>query len=135
MLVLNSSENEIQESLKQVESLVVFENGIQTELKNSQPKFADILEKISQIFASSRIMPAFAVSLHDLTVQDMKTDSWIKLNFSTGQTINELPFDSLLFRLDDCFGFNIIRETDGKFQGRCIYLDLDEKTDLRKILD
>lgn len=134
MMVVNDNDN-IKEAIKQIESFVVYQDGKQTFIDKSNKDFSKFIERIEDCFSFSRIMPAFGVSLHDLTVEDMKKGDWLKINFSNTQTINELPFEALLFRLDECYGINLIRQTEGKFQGRCIYLDLNEKTDLKKIVE
>ena len=135
MFMIYGNTNEMMPILEKIASFERIIDGKTTLISKNNKNFGKILDNLSSVFSCGRVMPALAVSLHDMTVEDMKTDRWRKLNFSETETVNELPFESLLFRLDDCFGFNLIRETNGRFQGRCIYFALDEKTDLMKIFD
>ncbi len=135
MMVVNGETNDINEIINRAESITIFKGGKQTKIEKNNSQFLKILNNITNCFLDSRIMPAFGVSLHEETLKELKMDSWIKLNFNKTEILNELPFQALLFRLDECYGLNLIRENNKKFEGRCIYLDLDEKTDLLKIID
>ena len=135
MIMILDNTNEMVSVLNKVDNFELILNGKTSKITKNEQKFEKIYEKLKEIFEKSKIMPAFSVSLHDLTKEDMRTHAWIKLNFTSTQSVNELAFEALTFRLDDCYGTNLIRQTDGKFQGRCIYLDFFEKTDLMKILD
>jgi hypothetical protein len=33
----------------------------------------------------------------------MQTDTWLEIDFNTEQTINDLPFTSLLFKLEETY--------------------------------
>ena len=69
--------------------------------------------------------PAFAVSLDDLTKEEMKMGFWVKFIFDNTMFKSEMPFDELLFNVtENAHGVNIIRGNDGVYQGRCYYLDL-----------
>ena len=135
MLVVSGEEKILNEIIKKTESVTIVVDGKKKEIKKGNENFNKIIDNVLSCFEGARIMPALGVSLHNLTVEEMKQNKWIKLNFNKTVTLNELPFDSLLFRLDECYGINLIRQTNGKYEGRCIYLDLDGKTDLSKIID
>ena len=79
-------------------------------------------------------MPAFGVSLHAETLNELKNDNWIKINFNKQIIVNELPFVSLIFKLEKTSGFNLIRFHNEKYEGRCFYLDLCEELDLLELI-
>ena len=80
-------------------------------------------------------MPAFGVSLDYETQNELKQGEWLQVNFSFEENANGLLFNSLLFKLDTVSGFNLIRLHNGKYEGRCIYLDFDDILDLKQILN
>ena len=127
MFIINSILNKIQ-------SLQFFFNNKQIKIDKFDPNFNLIIENFKKIFVLGRIMPAFGVSLHDETLSALKQDNWVRLNFDGTQTINELPFEALLFKLEDCYGFNLIRENNGRYEGRCIYLSFDNLINFEEIL-
>lgn len=92
------------------------------------------LEKIDDIFkralVSSRPMPALGVSLHDETMQDVQKGIWIRFSFGETLEIDGLSFDQLLIKIkQDMYGFNIIRGNNGKYDGRCFYIDIKNNLD------
>ena len=101
----------------------------------------DQFDKFEEIFCesieNSRQMPAFAVSIHEHTIEAMQSGFWIKFIFDKVIVKSGMPFDSLLINVTkDCYGINIIRGLDGKFEGRCYYLDLENTlNDLYEFID
>ena len=79
-------------------------------------------------------MPAFGVSLHNETLNEIKSNCWLQVNFNKEIVKNGLPFNALLFRLEETQGFNLIRLYDGKYEGRCLFLDLDKEMDLKNVI-
>ena len=64
-------------------------------------------------------MPAVGVSIDNLTREEMKSGSWIELEFDQCYIFNEMPFDALLIKVEkDNYGFNLIRRHNGKYEGR-----------------
>ena len=80
-------------------------------------------------------MPAFGVSIHEETVNAMQNGEWLKLNYNAEMDKEGLLFTSLLFRLEECQGFNLIRLYGERYDGRCIYLDLPKTTDLKQLIN
>ena len=99
--------------------------------EESQEKFDELfIETIS----GSRQMPAFAVAIHKLTMEDFKEGYWVKFDYGKKMNASGMPFDQLLIHVQkDASGINVIRGNNGKFDGRCYYLDLEENLD--KIYD
>ncbi len=110
---------------QQAEKISVFNNGQQIVFEKDTTKFLTLVEALQQTTNSAHDMPAFSVSLDSETRQELNNGIWLELSFSNTNSFNELPFDALLFKLqaEDC-GMNVIRKHNGKYEGRCFYLNL-----------
>jgi len=97
-----------------------------TTLQKGDQKFEKILNSLKNITKYSHEMPAFGVSLDELTREEMQTGTWLELIFDNTYEYNEMPFDALLIKVEkDAYGFNLIRKQNGKYEGRCFYLSLE----------
>ena len=97
-------------------------------------KFELVLDKLKTTTESAHDMPAFGVSIHKDTISAKEDGTWLELNFDSPQEFNEMPFESLLFEIKpDDQGFNLIRKFNGKYDGRCFYLNLN--TSMKKLYD
>ncbi len=134
MLQFDNNENTVQDLLEKVESFSVFTNGKEEIIAKDDEKFSKIKDKLNYVFFVSRLMPAYCVSLHKETQQALQNEKWLQLNFKEVQWKNELPFSALLFKLEEVSGFNLIRLHENKYEGRCLYLSLDETLDLNDFL-
>ncbi len=128
-------DNSLTKCVENIKSFFVFKNGEQELISVDNENFNKLKETIVQIFDKARIMPAFGVSLDDETQNAITKDEWFQINFSKTQNENDLPFDSLLIKLETVSGFNLIRLHNGKYEGRCIYFDFDDILDLKQILN
>ena len=133
MIVDNSYSNGLIDLLEKVDSIVAYNEWRKETFLKGEDRYEDILDNIKENFFDARIEPAYGVSLHDLTVKEMQKGKWLKLNFSSQQEINGLPFSALLFQQEECYGLNLIREYDNKYDGRCIYLSLNGLKDLNSL--
>lgn len=87
--------------------------------------FKDIIGEMLSIFEESREMPSLGVSLDNLTREEMKNGIWIQLDFEDEIVYSGMPFDSLLFKLENnSSGLSVIRKYQGLYEGRCYYFDL-----------
>ena len=106
----------------------IYKNGESVEL--SQEQFNEFEEIFCESIEGARQMPAYGVSIHDHTIEAMKSGFWIKFTFDNIIVKSGMPFDSLLINVTKhSYGINIIRGLDGKYEGRCYYLDLDKNLD------
>lgn len=128
------NENSLIDCVKFISSFEVLKNGKITKINNNLPEYKVIISKIERLFQNSMLMPAFGVSLHGETQNAMMNGEWLKINFSKELNKNGLPFSSLVFCLEETQGFNLIREFNNRFDGRCLFLSLDEKTDLTELI-
>ncbi len=134
MLSVIDAENNLVDVIQKIESFEVFKQGNRELIDQKDNRFIFMKKKLLDLFSSSRLMPAFGVSLHNETMQEIESGVWLKVNFNKEIVKNGLPFASLLFKLEEVQGFNLIRLYKGKFDGRCLYLDLDQAYDLSSII-
>ncbi len=109
--------------------ITLYKNGKSKTFEKDSQEYTEILDAFLEMIRDSNEMPAFGVSLHDLTLKAMQAGVWIKFQFPEQMEHSEMPFNGLLVQVDSTFqGFNIIREVDGQYSGRCYYLDLNGGT-------
>lgn len=123
---LESFEN-VTDSFNSVVKMQVTNENMQTTLNKGDDKFEIILKTLKDKTKYAHDMPAFGVSIDDLTREEMKTGTWLELEFDKTYVFNDMPFDALLIKVEkDIYGFNLIRRYNGKYEGRCFYLSLNE---------
>ena len=125
-------ENQLAQCLENISKIEVFENGKKCALEGVN--IEKTISKLKDLFLCSRLMPAFSVSLHNETLDALSQGQWLKLSFSHQQSVSALFFDALVFELNETAGMNLIREYEGKYEGRCLYLDFDETVNLEDII-
>lgn len=104
-------------------TITVYKDGLKTEFEKGSDEFSEILLSLKSITTGAREMPAYGVSLHEETIKEMQSGYWIELNFDKTKTHNEMPFDSLLIKVEkEWLGFDIIRGQKGVYEGRCFHL-------------
>lgn len=110
-------------------SIKLYQNNlIQTFQKNSN-FFNQILNEFEKTTQNSYQMPALGVSIHNLTIQQQKQGTWLEFMFETTIFNCEMPFDAILIKIEpDSYGLNLIRKFQGKYEGRCFYLNLENST-------
>jgi len=126
--------NSLYDLIEQIESFEILQDSKKENVLKTNNKFEKIKNSLSSIFKDSILIPAFGVSLHELTLKEMQSGNWLQINFSTTQEKNGLPFNSLLIKLEHTSGFNLIRLYNNKYDGRCLYLNLEKNTDLTSVL-
>ena len=134
MMSCSYNENSLCDYFEFIESFQIFENGKDKLILKTNEEFKQIEEQLRILFTNSRLMPAFGVSLHNETLNEIKSNCWLQVNFNKEIVKNGLPFNALLFRLEETQGFNLIRLYDGKYEGRCLFLDLDKEMDLKNVI-
>lgn len=89
----------------------------------------DLMKEICEMFEDAHTMPAFGVVFDEMYKQEIQEGQFVKLKFPKVFEVNGLPFDELVFKVSpEYHGFNLMRGMNGVFQGRCIYIDLQDKT-------
>ncbi len=125
---------QIYDFFEETDSITIFKDGKEKTFPNTSSEFDDLLTKFMDMIYDSYEMPAFGVSIHEHTMQALQSGIWIKFNFKEQMKHNDMPFDALLVNImPNDKGFNLIREVDGKYEGRCFYLNLEN--DMQSLYD
>lgn len=117
-----------------IESFDIFTNGNKKVVSANDKEFETLKLKVNNLFNNSRVMPAFGVSLHLETLNALKSDEWLQINFNQELNQNGLIFSSLLFKLEETNGINLIRKYNGEYEGRCIFLDFIQTINLKQFI-
>lgn len=134
MQIIMENSNNLINLMEKIENFLIFSNNNKNCISKNNPKFNNIKSNITNLFENSILLPAIGVSIHNLTVEEMKVGNWLQINFSSEQNINGLPFHALLLKLEETGGINLIRLYNGKYDGRCLYLSLEKTTDLNSVI-
>ena len=119
----------VQSSFASSEQIEIINEGRSVIFDKGTDEYYSILFEFEKMIYGSHQMPAFGVSLDSLTREEMKKGLWVRFIFDGVNYNGDLPFESLLIQVvDDYSGFNVIREYEGKFDGRCFYIDLVNNT-------
>lgn len=106
--------------------IIVTIDNKETCLNKGEDKYELVLKALENVVDKAKEMPAFGVSLDKETREQKQTGKWIELVFEGVQSHNDMPYESLLIEVQkDWQGFNIIRKNNGKYDGRCFYLELE----------
>lgn len=115
--------NSINDYFEQSYSITVYKDGETTDHILGDDTYTNILKLLNDVCEGSREMPAYGVSLHEETRKEMQNGLWIELTFNKTETHNEMPFDSLLIKVEKEYqGFDLIRGQEGKYDGRCFHI-------------
>lgn len=116
-----SAQSENFDGAKKVE---VFKDGETIEM--SQEELNILSDIFVETFEGSKSLPALGVALDEETKESVKSGVWIKFSFDKTRVENDMPFDELLIKIhkeNNCL--NVIRGNDGKFDGRCYFVELN----------
>lgn len=119
---------QLQQVFCKAEEIAVYNDGVSTSYACGERQYEEICVKWSELLTDSIVMPAFGVSINDMTVQGKQKGVWVEFSFSKQLKVNELPFEKLLVEVRSEYkGFNVIRyNSDSGYFGRCFYIDLRE---------
>lgn len=98
-------------------------------------RFNEIMAVWTETLKDCRPMPAFGVSLDEMTVKEMKSGTWLEFAFDGACASDDMSFERLAVKVEaDYRGFNVIRYNSvGGYAGRCYYIDL--VGDMSKLYD
>ena len=127
-IILCSQAGLLPEIFSEAQMVKVYNDG--QEIVMSQQVKSDFDTLFVEALDDARQMPAFGVSIHKLTVEEMKSGIWVKFIYQQTMEVDGMPFDELLVHVQkDMHGVNIIRGNGGYYNGRCFYLDLNGTLD------
>ena len=110
----------------------VYVDGKQKELgKDELAALKAVFEKMN---VGGYEMPGYGVSIDSLTREELKSGVWVRLMCPERVYRGDIPFESLLIKVDENYcGYNLIREYEGKYQGRVFYFNLQEGKTMRDL--
>ena len=120
---------DLDKSFTTAESLNVYNDGELTVIEKDDEKFDGIMVGWSRIVEGAHDMPAFGVSINNLTLKELNHGLWVEFVFGKKYESNGMPYEKLLINVQkDFYGFNLIRYTaESGYDGRCFYYDLVNK--------
>ena len=118
---------DIRRSIKKAVSVLVYRDGAVHEFSAGSKEFALLLSVWERMTEKALPMPAFGVSIDDLTRRERSAGVWVEFCFDRERECDGMPFEKLLVKvLPEYCGFNLIRCCGGAYTGRCFYLDLQD---------
>ena len=110
-------------------------NGEVIEITDSEK--ADIQEEFLKYIENAYDSPALAVTFPELYDKMLGDGYFLNFKFDGYYEFNGLGFNELTIKVEkDGYGFNVFRGIDGKFQGRCFYINTENSSSaLFEVLD
>ena len=116
----------IQNAIKNADIIVISHSSKELTLLKDSFQYEMVLNYIESILENSRQVPALGVAINDEVVAEKKNKDWVEFSFNKICDIDGMFFDALLIFLEkDMGGVNVFRKVDGKYDGRCFYINLD----------
>ena len=116
-------------AFESAETINVYNEGAIETYESNSKQFDEILVCWTNMISCVHLMPAFGVSLNDLTLKAVQSGLWIEFDFAKQLESEGMPYEKLLIQVSkgNC-GFNLIRYNSvGGYDGRCFYYDLNGK--------
>ena len=128
--------SDISNVFENADCINVHTEGVVKAYKSGTDEFKGIIACWYEMIEGAYDMPAFGVSLHNETLDAMKSGRWIEFEFDNKQEHNGMSFEKLLIQVESGFkGFNLIRYNAEKgYYGRCFYFNLVDK-DMSQLSD
>ncbi|MCH5142697.1 MAG: hypothetical protein J1G07_03165 [Clostridiales bacterium] len=126
MVIAINYMREISNVFEKADCINVYTEGEVKSYKSGTDEFKGIITCWYEMIEGAYDMPAFGVSLHDETLEAMKSGRWIEFEFDNKQEHNGMSFEKLLIQVESGFkGFNLIRyNAEMGYYGRCFYFNL-----------
>lgn len=128
--------SDISNVFENADCINVYTEGVVKAYKSGTDEFKGIIACWYEMIEGAYDMPAFGVSLHNETLDAMKSGRWIEFEFDNKQEHNGMSFEKLLIQVESAYkGFNLIRYNPEKgYYGRCFYFNLVDK-DMSQLSD
>lgn len=116
---------ELTDAVQTAGRIIVIADGREHCFEKDDVAFQAIIKAWDEMTATAIRMPAFGVSIDELTRREMKQGLWTEFRYEKETSCAGMAFDRLLVCVKEEFrGFNVVRHVQGKYQGRCFYVDL-----------
>ena len=111
-----------------IEYINVYNSGEMRKFSKEDSGFGAVMVAFYEMMDGHHEMPAFGVSIDKEVRVSMAEGVWIEFVFDSTYIHNDMPFERLLINVQEDFsGFNVVRFNNGKYEGRCFYVDLVDK--------
>ena len=118
-------EKTIDEVIGDCDRMEVIIDGRVCSLVRGEEQFNAVCQSFYEMNKGGYEMPGYGVSIDSLTRQELKSGVWVRLVYPERVYRGEIPFESLLIKVDKEYcGYNLMREYEGKYQGRVFYFNL-----------
>ena len=105
----------------------IYKNDKIIKFERDSKEFGKIMDIWQMTLKNSYEMPSLGVSLDDETKTAIKKGLFIEFIFDKTYSHNEMPFDTLLVEIvENQGGYQLHRNYDNQYQGRCYYLNIFE---------
>ena len=116
---------ELTDAVQTAGRIIVIADGREHCFEKGDAAFRAIIKAWDEMTATAIRMPAFGVSIDELTRREMKQGLWTEFRYEKETSCAGMAFDRLLVCVKEEFrGFNVVRHVQEKYQGRCFYVDL-----------
>lgn len=116
---------ELTDAVQTAGRIIVIADGKEHCFEKDDVAFQAIIKAWDEMTATAIRMPAFGVSIDELTRREMKQGLWTEFRYEKETSCAGMAFDRLLVCVKEEFrGFNVVRHVQEKYQGRCFYVDL-----------
>lgn len=116
---------ELTDAVQTAGRIIVIADGREHCFEKDDVAFHAIIKAWNEMTATAIRMPAFGVSIDELTRREMKQGLWTEFRYEKETSCAGMAFDRLLVCVKEEFrGFNVVRHLQEKYQGRCFYVDL-----------
>ena len=116
---------ELTDAVQTAGRIIVIADGREHCFEKDDVAFQAIIKAWDEMTATAIRMPAFGVSIDELTRREMKQGLWTEFRYEKETSCAGMAFDRLLICVKEEFrGFNVVRHVQEKYQGRCFYVDL-----------
>ena len=116
---------ELTDAVQTAGRIIVIADGREHCFEKGDAAFRAIIKAWNEMTATAIRMPAFGVSIDELTRREMKQGLWTEFRYEKETSCAGMAFDRLLVCVKEEFrGFNVVRHVQEKYQGRCFYVAL-----------
>ena len=116
---------ELTDAVQTAGRIIVIADGREHCFEKDDVAFHAIIKAWDEMTATAIRMPAFGVSIDELTRREMTQGLWTEFRYEKETSWAGMAFDRLLVCVKEEFrGFNVVRHVQEKYQGRCFYVDL-----------
>lgn len=108
-------------------SVIIYRDAVSHQFYNGEENYSTIINSWHDMTSDALEMPAYCVSIDNLTREQMAEGNWVEFIFDGVCEFNSMSFEKLLVKVEDNYcGFNLIRyNSDDGYSGRCFYLQLN----------